>query len=304
MAVTRYRAADVVTAAYNAALALVWMRHLHVGAAAWAIMAAHLAGTSLPLLVRQLPSTSGRPMRAVAMLYPLVLIGAFWTEIDLLRAFAPRSFDATVAGWDLAMFGDHLHLTWPATLSARWVTETIYGSYFAYYAVIFGPPLALLLQRRDRALRDAMTQLMVVFVGCYLMFIFFPVDGPQHFAPARPTVAADGFFPGMVAMARERGGSIGAAFPSSHVAIAVTAALIGWRHFPRWVAVLLSLEAVGVSIATFFTQNHYAIDAVAGAAWAVVVQCAVAPVRSRAGTTVLQPAAGMSREMRSLGGAP
>jgi membrane-associated phospholipid phosphatase len=282
MALTPARTADSITAGYNAILVLVWSRHLHAGTVAWTVALAHAAGTTLPWLLRRVPASGSRGMRILATVYPIVLVAAFWPELDLLRAFAPRNYDALVAGWDRALFGAHWHITWPTAVTARWMTETIHFSYFLYYGVIIVPLLALVLQHRDRELREATTQLAVVFFSCYLVFIFFPVDGPQHYQAAGPVIAPEGLFPTLVGMVRESGGSLGASFPSSHVAIAVTAAIVGWRYFPTWVGVVLSLEAVGVSVATFFTQNHYAVDAVAGVAWAALAAVAVALPKGRA----------------------
>jgi hypothetical protein len=66
------------------------------------------------------------------------------------------------------------------------MTETIHFSYFLYYGVIIVPLLALVLQHRDRELREATTQLAVVFFSCYLVFIFFPVDGRNTIKPPAP----------------------------------------------------------------------------------------------------------------------
>jgi len=78
------------------------------------------------------------------------------------------------------------------------------------------------------------------------------------------------------------GDSMGTAFPSSHVAGSLTAAWAGWRWFSRPTAMLLALEAAGVVVATVYTQNHYAIDVLAGILWAVLLQLTVVPVLERA----------------------
>jgi membrane-associated phospholipid phosphatase len=63
----------------------------------------------------------------------------------------------------------------------------------------------------------------------------------------------------------ERGSSRGAAFPSSHVAVAVTQALLALRHQPRvgrWVAGV----AVGLGAGAVYGGFHYGVDVLAGAA--------------------------------------
>jgi membrane-associated phospholipid phosphatase len=57
----------------------------------------------------------------------------------------------------------------------------------------------------------------------------------------------------------------------------VTIAFIGWRWFSRPVALLLTLEAAGVVMSTVYTQNHYAIDSLAGIVWALALQGLMVP---------------------------
>ena len=65
----------------------------------------------------------------------------------------------------------------------------------------------------------------------------------------------------------EGGSAWGTAFPSSHVAVALVAAVCAWRGF-RPLGALLLPAAVLLSLATVYCQFHYAVDALAGAALA------------------------------------
>ncbi len=51
---------------------------------------------------------------------------------------------------------------------------------------------------------------------------------------------------------------------------------------------LLIVDAAGVMGAAVYTQNHYAIDVVAGLAWAVALQLAVIPLAVRLFTGPLE----------------
>jgi hypothetical protein len=62
-------------------------------------------------------------------------------------------------------------------------------------------------------------------------------------------------------------------------------AMLAWRWLPRWVAVILWVEAIGVLLSTFYTQHHYAVDSWAGFAWAVGAWVLAGPVGRWLGTT-------------------
>jgi membrane-associated phospholipid phosphatase len=118
---------------------------------------------------------------------------------------------------------------------------------------------------------------MTTFVVCYLAFIFFPVAGPYYMFP-RP----DGWFldnpaARLVYRTLAQGSSYGAAFPSSHVAATVAAAVTAWLGSRRLGLVLL-LPTVLLTIGVVYCQMHYAVDALAGLAVGAMVAAVVARV--------------------------
>jgi membrane-associated phospholipid phosphatase len=291
MAVThRVLPSDRLVAAYNLLLACVWAAFLDRGAHVPGIVAAHAAAAALPwLLARARPRQWGLGS-TLRETYPLLLIGAFWTELDLLRnAAGPGGHDAIIQRLDRAVFGTHLHAEWMPRMDAIWLSETMFFLYYAYYALIFLPPIVAAIQGRRDAVRDMTLGLMAAYLTCYVVYIAFPVYGPHFLHPPHQGPHTDGLFYRLVAAAQAAGDSRGCAFPSSHVAGAVTIAILGWRWFSRPVAALLSFEALGVVVSTVYTQNHYAIDSVMGIVWAVAVQFAVVPVWRRIGTAAVGP---------------
>jgi len=269
---------DRLMAGYNLVLAGIWS--LYLGRASFApwILLAHLAGATLPILWRRAPDPLSLPLRAIRDLYPLIWLGALWSELALLHLVrvAPPA-DAAIAALDLAVFGSHLNETWLPGTTSLLLSETLHFSYWAYYLLIGIPPLVLALTRRTEALRDLVFRVMLVYLTCYLVFIIAPVYGPRETAMRYTGPLAEGFFYQLVHHTVNFGESPGCSFPSSHAAAAVAIALMGWRYFSRPVGILLFIEAVGVALGTFFTQNHYAIDALAGFIWGVVFTVIVAP---------------------------
>lgn len=269
---------DRVLAAFNLAMATAWSLVLgRVSGAAWLCLA-HLGAAALPLLIERVR----RPARFTVLLrcsYPLPWLAVFWTEIDSLRrALHASAHDPFIRLLDVSLFGRALHSVFMPTFSTLWVSEPLHFAYFAYYAAIGVPLLALAVQRRFPDLGEAYLRLMLTYTVCFTLFALFPVDGPHHLEPIFSGRPADGLWYRVVHAVNERGGSLGAAFPSSHAAGAVTIAFIGWRFFRRRIALLITVHAGMVVLATFYTQYHYAIDSFAGVALAVVLQTWIAPL--------------------------
>jgi PAP2 superfamily len=288
---TAIRPIDRLMAAYNAALALFWavllpgMLPLHV----WplTLVAAHAAAACLPLLIRRLPERPSIVTRLLREAYPLLWLPALWVELDPAIFFAhASSFDAAIMSLDLAVFGVHLDGTWMPAMPQVWFSELMHFAYWAYLPLIFLPPIVMAIRRRADAFQDITLRLLTAYVICYTIYLVFPTVGPQEFGiryAGGPLT--DGFFYGLVQTAHETGNVVGAAFPSSHVVGAVTIAWLGWRWFSPLIATLMSIEAFGVILSTVYTQNHYAVDSVAGLATALVIQAWVVPAVRRALST-------------------
>jgi membrane-associated phospholipid phosphatase len=278
----RIRPADLLVAGYNLVLVAVWSRLIGTAPCVPWVLGAHVAGGLLPLVLARVDERRWRGAARVAReLYPLVCLLAFWSELGLIQALAPgQSHDDAIAALDLALFGRHLNLVWMPAMPFPALSEAMHLFYFAYYPLIFLPPIAMCVAGRSDALRDMTLRLMLTYLGCYLLYLAFPVIGPAELLPHYEGALTNGFFYGLTHAARAAGDSLGTAFPSSHVAGATTVAVLAWRWFRRPVAVLVTLQAVGVFLATIYTQNHYPVDALAGLVWALGLQLVVLPALS------------------------
>ncbi len=273
---------DRLLAGYNLVLVGVWLAVLPSAAYAPAIVAAHAAGLVLPGLLRRAPATPTRLTVILRDLYPYLWLGAFWAELDLLRVLLHDfANDRPVMALEGALFGVQLSETWIEAMPYVWLSELMHALYSLYYALIFLPPLVVALTGRMDALRDMTLRLLATYLACYLVYIAFPVDGPHFLASRYEGALTGGFFYRLVGVLQDFGDSRGAAFPSSHVAGAVTIAYLGWRWFRPWVAVLLTAEALGVVVSTVYTQNHYAVDSLAGVVFALGIQIVAVPALLR-----------------------
>jgi membrane-associated phospholipid phosphatase len=274
---------DLLVAALNAAMACVWAAAAagagapRVPIAPW-LTAAHAVAAALPWALRDLRGAPGRARRLLREIYPLFGIAIYWAELGLLARVRPLpAHDPLIAAWDRWLFGVHLHAVWEPAAPWPWLRESMYFFYFSYYLLLAFPALVIIARGRRDAIRDVTLRLMATYLTCFLFYAVFPVHGPRASDPAAASPHPAALFESIVERARETGDSPGTAFPSSHVAGVVTVAWFGRRWFKPRAASLLALGALLVTLATVYTRNHYAIDALAGALWGVAVQRLLAP---------------------------
>ena len=210
----------------------------------------------------------GSTRTAAAMLWPWLLWLLAWTEIGwLFRAATPLYHDQAIAQLGLAVFGVHWNELLPRLWSGRGWQEAMTGFYLSYYFLIVGPAVILAVQRRRQAFMDHTLGLMLTYLGCFAIYLLLPVTGPREMALAVGSSTAHetvGFLPRLMNAVFAAGDSVGTAFPSSHCAGATAAALLCQRHFSGRVAVLCGIWAGLIVISTIHTNNHYAIDGLAG----------------------------------------
>ena len=279
---------DWIVAVYNAALVPVWLGLAPKSAAAPWLALAHGVAALLPFLLRRIRSVPPKG-RAVFVLYPVVALALFWSELGTLQSLrAAPPLDEVVRRLDLAVFGTHWHEVWMGAMPQAWMSELMHFGYFLYYPVLVVPPLVILAVRGHEAFRSVALAVMVTYLSCFLFYLAVPVYGPRAMTEGSLPPGTVGFFQALVEGARERGDSPGTAFPSSHVAGAVTIAWMGWRWLPRAWGLVLSASAAMVALATVYTRNHYAVDALAGLLWALALQGWLVP-RLERGTAKREP---------------
>jgi membrane-associated phospholipid phosphatase len=192
----------------------------------------------------------------------LVLLPLSYGEIAWLNQIMASGYhDELINAVESAVFGA------PATeLAGRFphtiVSEALHVSYLAFYPSIYVPPLLLWRADRRDALRVTVLGTVLAAGLCYAVFVYFPVQGPRYFGP--PEGVPDGPFRALTLRILEAGSSQGAAFPSSHMSIMLSIALIQWRLQPRLGRVLM-VFAAGLAVGAVYGGFHYATDMAVGA---------------------------------------
>jgi membrane-associated phospholipid phosphatase len=241
----------------------------------WLVVANGFAALLVGLLSRPGLGRLGKTLREI---YPLLLLVGLYGQLDVLNRGVVRAHDALVQQWELGLFGIQVsRVWWQAAPSVLWST-VLHAAYFAYYFIVSIPAFYFLWRGDLVAVRRFVLAVMTTFVLCYLAFIFFPVAGPYYVFP-RP---ADWFVANPAARlvydTLAEGSSYGAAFPSSHVAATVAAALTAAMGSRR-LGLLLLFPTMLLTVGVVYCQMHYAVDAVAGLALGVLVTAVVGRLR-------------------------
>jgi hypothetical protein len=284
---------DVLTAAYFAVVGTLIAVH-HREVPGWGFYLAGFAAALAAAAVLIKVSDRHRILGLLRDTYPLflspVVYGSIGGYVLILRG---HYLDAGMNTFERRVYGGH-PTEWLSHLVSRPVTELLYVCYFSFYLFFLIPPLVLFLRRRDADIARYTLPLTAALYVCYLGFLAVPLLGPEHsLAGALHPDTLEGYV--VVPLQKflmAHGDPPGACFPSAHVAGAwaglfAIGRLWGRRAF-RWTLI----PTVGLTIAVAYTRYHYATDALAGFAVAVVVVAVIDAVRRRAVREVAEPPSG------------
>ncbi|MCX8157314.1 MAG: phosphatase PAP2 family protein [Verrucomicrobiae bacterium] len=239
------------------------------------------------MIVQEATGRHGALLRFVRHFYPILLYVPIYNETGHLnQMFARGMLDPWFIRLEEQIFGGQPSLLFMDRLPYLWVSEVFYVAYFSYYLMITGCGLALYRQDR-RQFFHYISLVSVVFYACFLVYIFLPVVGPRIFyrdfgnfdlpaavmpaqVPEFPAAVQKGLFYQIMAIIYHHFETPGAAFPSSHVAVAVTTLYFSFRYLRaiRWVhAVVVFL----LCLSTVYCRYHYAVDVPAGLVMAALM---------------------------------
>lgn len=208
--------------------------------------------------------------------YPLVVLLAVYGSLDLIngpREAAAASYDMLVQRWELMTFGRQLAHDWSRSHSASAMAWPLSLSYLAFFPMVISAPAVLWWRGHFEPARQTIFGISLAFFTCYLVFLLFPVAGPNYLW-GWPAVTGHVELPSrMVRDLIERGDSWGSAFPSSHVAGSMAAVMLAFRYWRPLGWTLLPF-ALAILVGVVYFQVHYAVDAVAGLSIAILATIA------------------------------
>jgi membrane-associated phospholipid phosphatase len=289
--VKNYTFVDYATQAYTALVGLlILLFHNHTVPGWPRLLGAHVACLVLVHLLIQLfaRNPSARVVDFLRHFYPVLLYTAFFCETGTLnRMFFPQYLDPMVAEWEQRLFGCQPSALFMQKLPYLAVSELFYAAYFSYYIMIAGVGIALFVRSRQQFFHYV-SVVSFLFYVCYLIYIFFPVIGSRAFfhqvdgyaLPAvtqqlastdvYPAAVQAGVFFKLMKWVYQVFESPGAAFPSSHVAVAWCTVFFSFRYLRRIRYLHLGV-AVLLCLSTIYCRYHYAVDVLGGLATAAVL---------------------------------
>ena len=148
--------------------------------------------------------------------------------------------------------------------NARWFGEIMnlaYFSYFGYVPLVCG---IFWFRPRREPFDDTMFRATMTLWVCFLFFVIFPTGGPrQFFGPEGMNLNVGYLFAWIMKFLFKYGEIPNGAFPSSHVAAALTVLFSAYRYQKRLFACLI-IPFVLLCTSTVYVAEHYAIDVPVG----------------------------------------
>ncbi len=202
-------------------------------------------------------------------LYPLLLVAPLYAEFGLLndqigldRIFAN---DRQIQSLEALIFGGQVSYTLIRDYPSVLLSWILHLAYLAYYPMVLIGPIWLTFRREPHRARSVLLATLIAYIFCYVIFVLYPVAGPNY-AFEHPTGPVREVLPARIVYAAlARGSSVGAAFPSSHVAATVAATLALWINW-KPLGKQLTVPCILLILGTVYCQMHYAVDASAGLA--------------------------------------
>lgn len=286
-----YRFVDWSTQGFLVVVAVVvgWLHRQAPPGAGWLVAGHGVVMLAIHgLVAREASGRAGRGLRFLREIYPILLYTAFFRETELVNRLLgwPR-LDPVLLRWEDRVFGGQPSVRLMDAFPSVWVSELMYASYASYYLMIAGLAL-LFLVRNPPVFRQFIAVVSFVFYACYLLYMVVPVIGPRLLfrptperdwyawrhpdlpLPAYPETLIHGPFFQLMAFIYRNFEALSAAFPSSHVAIAVTTLWFTWRHLRPWRWVHGTLVIL-LCVSTVYCRYHYALDVPAGLLAAAVL---------------------------------
>ena len=211
---------------------------------------------------------------------PFLYVFIFEALGQIVHLLQDGLFDAWVLRLEKWVFGGYPTM-WLQDRATWWLTEMMALFYMSYYVVPFILGAALWRRKDWRKLNEAVLTTSVAFFFCFLHYLVMPVAGPVFIPDCMPF--------GLVSLKAgpltefeqwlfARGAIRGAAFPSSHVAVAVAVMVLALRY--RFFRVFYVIVVAGLGVSTVYHGYHYGVDVLYGFLVGVVAAL-ISPVLNR-----------------------
>jgi len=276
----RWRLVDRLLAGYGLVVALIALSRIDQPGMAWVVLAHAMVPLLAWLATRASHDGIGGILRGT---YPVAILLGLYGSLDILNGFGSVPVhDVAIQRLEAALFGMQPARDWWRSATSPTWSRVMHSVYLSYYLVVPAPLVVLAIRRQWEGMTRYLDGIIALFLICYLCYILWPVAGP-YYEFARPTGVFVANLPAeLVYDGLARGSSFGAAFPSSHVAATLAAAIGGW-HIDRLLGVILMVPAVLLAVGVVYCQMHYAVDSIAGVIIGITIPLGVHRMRPASG---------------------
>jgi membrane-associated phospholipid phosphatase len=203
-------------------------------------------------------------MACIRQLLPLALVVYWYPETYYIDSFFFPNLDGFFTGADELLFGCQPSLAFCRMMPWAWFNELMNFAYLSFYFIVIFTALASYKKERAKAAKTGFV-LLFSFLIYYLLFIIFPVMGPQFYFPEPDNCTPDTWpFRAIMRFLQDLGEEPTGAFPSSHVGITVVCLLLLYAQKMRKSFWTLLPLAVLLIASTVYIKAHYLIDVVMG----------------------------------------
>ncbi len=194
---------------------------------------------------------------------PIWLLSYWYGETAYMNTVIFDKFDPLISQLDERIFGFQPSMMFSAAFPQAWFSEVIHFGYFSYYFLTVFTCLLIYLFNR-KYFEYTVFIVSASFFIYYLIFIFFPVVGPQYYFPADSVGVPSGYlFDKGVKMAQQMGEAPTGAFPSSHVGMSIIFLILLFKYYRKAFFITIPLTII-LCFATVYIKAHYFVDVIAG----------------------------------------
>jgi membrane-associated phospholipid phosphatase len=233
----------------------------HDRIAGWpALLAAHAAAVALIAAAVVLADR----FRAVHAWYPLLVPLFTFPEVARLNlAFVHSWQDAPLLAFEGRLFAEP-PTVWLPSVVPPLLAEIFRAGYLSYFLLLLIVAGVFRHRRDEASFRGVVAASVLAYVGCYAIFLAWPMEGPAHTLRHLGTGAVSGGPLRALVLLVQQAGVHGNAFPSAHVAGALPPLVFAIRH-DRRLGAAIALAVALMGLGAVHDGYHYASDVVAGA---------------------------------------
>jgi membrane-associated phospholipid phosphatase len=223
-----------------------------------------IAILSALFILCRLDTKQPSPLACIRQILPLALVVYWYPETYYMDSFFFPNLDGFFMEADELLFGGQPSIAFCRAMPWLWFNELMNFAYLSFYFIIIVTVLASCKTEKTKGAQTAFV-LLFSFVFYYLLFIIFPVMGPQFYFPEPDNCTPDTWpFRAAMRFLQDFGEKPTGAFPSSHVGITVICLLLLYAQKMRKLFWALLPLAVLLIFSTVYIKAHYLIDVVAG----------------------------------------